>query len=282
MESDGVAFSLQRVINAIESASDDAQWFANVETGEVDACFDNWDSFAENEYAYEDDKWLAMPDHYERNDWRTMRDFAYELGGAACDELLDTIHSKGAFRNFRRCVERLGALQSWYAYKDERNCQLAIDWLEAHGLSWNDDRHENAKRDWRTLLPEAFHMQLHLVVLDCNLSVCKLDKLPEERLMEGGFCCVTRTEDELSVVCETNKVPDDALVCEDGWKAFKVLGPLDFGLVGILAKISAALADAGVPLFAISTYDTDYIMVKEEHLDSAIDALRNEGYGIAR
>ena len=127
-------------------------------------------------------------------------------------------------------------------------------------------------------LSEAPHTctQLHLVVLDCNLSVCKLDKLPED-LMEDGFCCVTRTEDELSVVCEAKKVPDDALVREDGWRAFKALGPLDFALIGILAKISAALANAGVPLFAISTYDTDYILVKEEHLDSAIVALRDEG-----
>ena len=278
MEVDDAVFSLQEVIDAIESASDDAQWFANIETGELYCRFGNWDFFDEIENVY-DDKWLSMPGRYERNDWRTMRDFAYELGGATCDELLDAIHGKGAFRNFRRCVERLGALQSWYAYKDERNCQLAIDWLEAHGLSWKDDRLENAKRDWHALLPIAFRMQLQVIALDCTLSICKLDKLPKG-LIEDGFCCVTRTEDELSVVCETSKIPDDALAREDGWKAFKVLGPLDFELVGILAKISAALANANVPLFAISTYDTDYILVKEEHFDSAVVALREEDYDV--
>ena len=123
-------------------------------------------------------------------------------------------------------------------------------------------------------------IQLQLVVLDCALSVCKLDKLPES-LFDGGFCCVTRTEDELSVVCETGKVPEDALAREDGLRALKVQGLLDFGLVGILAGISTALASVSVPLFAVSTYDTDYVLVKEENLDLAIAALRDEGCVVA-
>ena len=124
-------------------------------------------------------------------------------------------------------------------------------------------------------------MRLKLVVLDCALSVCKLEKLPDG-LMDEGFCCITHTDDELSVVCETKRVPKDALACEDGLRALKVQGPLDFALVGILARISAALADAEVPLFAISTYDTDYILVKEIYLDSAIIALQKEGCDVVR
>ncbi len=123
-------------------------------------------------------------------------------------------------------------------------------------------------------------IQLQLVVFDCALSVCKLDKLPES-LLDGGFCCVTRTEDELSVVCETGKVPEDALAREDGLRALKVQGPLDFGLVGILAGISTALANVSVPLFAVSTYDTDYVLVKEENLGLAIAALRDGGCVVA-
>ena len=120
-------------------------------------------------------------------------------------------------------------------------------------------------------------IQLKLVVLDCALSVCQLGKLPES-LLDDGFCCVARTDDELSVVCETGKVPEDVIAREDGLRALKVQGPLDFGLVGILAGISTVLANVSVPLFAISTYDTDYVLVKEENLELAIAALRDEGF----
>jgi len=74
-------------------------------------------------------------------------------------------------------------------------------------------------------------------------------------------------------VCETERVPENTLTRDDGWRAFKVEGPLDFGIVGIMAKLSSALAAAQVPLFAISTFDTDYIFVKADNLKSAIAAL---------
>ena len=123
---------------------------------------------------------------------------------------------------------------------------------------------------------DALRVQLRLVVLSSVLSVCKL-AAPPKNLMDGGFCCIVRTDDEVSVICEISKVPKDAISREDGWRALKVEGPLDFGLVGILAKVSTALAEKGVPLFAISTYDTDYILVKEEHLAIAVAALRESG-----
>lgn len=138
------------------------------------------------------------------------------------------------------------------------------------------EKTEQVKRSWCDLPSEAIHMQLRLVVLDCALSVCKLEKLPES-LLDDGFCCVTRTEDELSVVCETSKVPEGALAREDGLRALKVQGPLDFALVGILARLSLTLANVHVPLFAISTYDTDYILVNEENLGLAVVALRDAG-----
>ena len=120
---------------------------------------------------------------------------------------------------------------------------------------------------------------LQLEVLECRLSVCKFPEMPAG-LPGDGFCSVTRTSDELSVVCETARVPAGALAREDGWRALKVLGPLDFALVGVLARISSALAEAQVPLFAISTYDTDYILVKEDTLQMAADALRSEGCAV--
>lgn len=282
MRNDKAVFSLMRVIDAIESASDHARWFANVETGEIDCYYDPLVTGMEyDEDTFESDEWSPLPDRYGRDDWRMMRDYAYALGGSAGDELLDAIHGNGAFRNFRRIIERLGALQSWYAYKDELICRLAVEWLEEHDCAWVDDRHENARRDWRALLPAALSVRLQLIALDCVLSVCKYDNVPEG-LAGGGFCCVTRTDEELSVVCETGAVPAGAIAREDGFRALKVQGPLDFGLVGILAKISTALAEANVPLFAISTYDTDYILVKEENLDTAIAALRQENCDVAR
>lgn len=117
---------------------------------------------------------------------------------------------------------------------------------------------------------------LHLSLLGCDLSVCRCASVPAGLLGEG-FCCITRTDEEISVVCETAKAPAEATEREDGWQALKVCGPLDFELVGILARIASALAAADVPLFAVSTYDTDYVLVKAEDLGTAVDALRASG-----
>ena len=121
---------------------------------------------------------------------------------------------------------------------------------------------------------------LKIELLDCRLSVCRYAEVPEG-LPREGFLSVTRTGDEVSVVCETGRAPSGPQACEDGWSALKVLGPLDFSLVGILAGISTMLAEAGIPLFALSTYDTDYILVKEGDLRSAIEALRAGGCEVA-
>jgi hypothetical protein len=89
----------------------------------------------------------------------------------------------------------------------------------------------------------------------------------------ASFFSVTRTPDELSIVCVESQAPDDAK-SERGWRVLQVIGPLEFSLTGILAAIAAPLAAAGVSIFAISTFDTDYVLVKEENLAKALDALR--------
>ena len=124
-------------------------------------------------------------------------------------------------------------------------------------------------------------VRIELAVSELRLSVCKFDEIPAG-LADGAFFAITRTADELSVVCETDRVVDGAIAREDGWRMLKVAGPLDFGLVGILARISSALADAGVPLFAISTYDTDYVLVKEGDLRCAMSALRDAGCVVSK
>ncbi|EAX48395.1 conserved hypothetical protein [Thermosinus carboxydivorans Nor1] len=96
---------------------------------------------------------------------------------------------------------------------------------------------------------------------------------------KGSFFSITKTVDELSIVCPEGVVPENVL-CEKGWKILKIQGTLDFGLVGILAMVSTALARAGISIFAISTYNTDYILVKDRDFNSAVDILRNEGHEV--
>ncbi len=119
---------------------------------------------------------------------------------------------------------------------------------------------------------------LMLSALDERLAICRLDaraKTPAWAL-EASFFSITRTPDELSIVCSEKDAPEGAKV-EGGWRAFKVEGPLDFSLTGILASLAAPLAEAGVGIFAVSTYDTDYVLVKESKLDAAIYALEARG-----
>jgi hypothetical protein len=120
-----------------------------------------------------------------------------------------------------------------------------------------------------------------LIVLPETLAVCRLDKgekIPEWGL-KGSFSSITRTEEELSVVCLQCQVPP-GVKREEGWAALKVEGPLDFSLTAILASLTMPLAQEGISLFALSTYDTDYLLVKEEQLERAIRALQKEGHEI--
>jgi uncharacterized protein len=99
--------------------------------------------------------------------------------------------------------------------------------------------------------------------------------LPDEPLPMGAFagrlCAITRTEEELSIICETAYAPEGAKV-EHGWACLKVLGPLDTAMVGVMSSLSGALAAADISLLAISTFDTDYVLVREDHLEAAIAA----------
>lgn len=97
-------------------------------------------------------------------------------------------------------------------------------------------------------------------------------RIPPDFFLADGFVSVTRTDEEVSLVYPQGRVTD-VQQCENGWVGFKVQGVLDFALVGILARLSTALADAGVSLFALSTYDTDYLFVKAEQEAEARKAL---------
>ncbi len=103
-------------------------------------------------------------------------------------------------------------------------------------------------------------------------------KVPDWAI-SGGFFCVTRTDDELSVVCPEEVVPEDVR-SEGGWRALKLEGPFEFSEVGVLDSVAAPLAEAGVGIFAVSTFDTDYVLVKKEYLQSAVAALRGRGHEV--
>lgn len=117
-----------------------------------------------------------------------------------------------------------------------------------------------------------------LRVLGAELAVCRLD--PGTPVPDPGgaeLWALTRTAEEASVVCALEHAPAGAKV-EEGWMGFAVAGPLDFGLTGILAAIAAPLAEAGVPIFAISTYDTDYVLIKRADDERARAALTRAGH----
>lgn len=124
---------------------------------------------------------------------------------------------------------------------------------------------------------------LTLEVLDGIYCVCKglPSYLIEDMLNKSNFFSFTKTSDEVSVVCNEEAIPHYAdAVYEKGWQILKVAGPLDFALVGILSNISSLLKKAGISLFVISTYDTDYILVKESNLQQAICALKAGGHTV--
>ncbi len=128
-------------------------------------------------------------------------------------------------------------------------------------------------------LGEGLSKGLSLTILPERLAICRLP--PEEALPErpphARFWSVTHTEEELSIVLPEEYAPAGSRA-ETGWRGLKVQGPLDFDLTGILASLAAPLAEASVSIFAISTYNTDYILVKENDLEKAKQALRASGH----
>ena len=120
-----------------------------------------------------------------------------------------------------------------------------------------------------------------LKVIDADFSVCKVEDYTQVDLNEE-FVFTGHTDEELSLVCPTTLVPDNTTERDDGWKAFRIEGVLDFSLIGILSKISTCLAENGIGIFAISTFNTDYILTKESNFNKAIKVLELAGNTILR
>lgn len=118
---------------------------------------------------------------------------------------------------------------------------------------------------------------MNLKRLPQAFSVCKIESVSLADLTRE-FVFFAKTDAEISLVCETEYTPTDTLAREDGWRAFRIEGILDFSMVGVLAQISSLLAEHGISIFAVSTYNTDYIFTKEESFNASIALLEQAGY----
>lgn len=115
--------------------------------------------------------------------------------------------------------------------------------------------------------------------INYDFSICKVIDYSQVNI-DNDYCFIGKTDDEKSVVCITKYVPNNTIECDNGWKAFRIQGVLDFSLIGILSKISTLLADNKIGIFAISTYNTDYILTKKENYKKALEVLSKAGYQV--
>ena len=118
-----------------------------------------------------------------------------------------------------------------------------------------------------------------LQLLGQTFTVCQLNSIAAADL-SAPFTFLARTDEEISLVCPVEACPSNALNRQDGWRCLRIVGVLDFSLIGILARVADCLANAQVPLFAVSTYNTDYILFREQHEPAALNALKAAGYDI--
>ena len=122
-------------------------------------------------------------------------------------------------------------------------------------------------------------LNMELKKLPYDLTVCKV-KSERDINLNNKFYFIGKTDEEISLVCIAADVPNNTVEREDGWKCFKIQGKLDFSLIGIISAISAVLAENGIGIFAVSTFNTDYILVKAENFEKAIKVLSLKGYVI--
>ena len=118
---------------------------------------------------------------------------------------------------------------------------------------------------------------MKLNIIDNKLTVCKVADISAIDLT-ADFFFIGKTDEELSLVCRTADTPSETIERDDGWRGFRIQGSLDFSLIGILSKLSGILAEHKIGIFAVSTYNTDYILVKEENFERTLEALASNGY----
>ena len=120
---------------------------------------------------------------------------------------------------------------------------------------------------------------MELKIIPYRLTVCKVADISAMDI-NADFYFIGKTDEELSLVCKTEDTPSLTIERDDGWRGFRIQGILDFSLIGVLSKLSGILAEHKIGIFAVSTYNTDYILVKEENFERALCALNAEGYSV--
>lgn len=120
---------------------------------------------------------------------------------------------------------------------------------------------------------------MKIKAIEHDFSVCKVADYSLVNL-NSEYVFIGKTDEECSLVCITSEVPTNTIEREDGWKAFRIDGVLDFSLIGILSKISTDLAENKIGIFAVSTFNTDYILTKKEQFSSALQVLEKAGYEV--
>ena len=123
-------------------------------------------------------------------------------------------------------------------------------------------------------------MNLNLIVLPDTIAICQLDAdspIPDWAI--GEFVSITRTADELSIVCRQDQVPN-GVQCERSWRCFRIAGRLDFTLVGVIASLTGALAEAGISVFVVSSFNTDFVLVRQQDVAKAVGVLEEDGHNL--
>ena len=120
---------------------------------------------------------------------------------------------------------------------------------------------------------------MELKKLEHLLTVCKVETVADID-MNKEFYFIGNTDEEISLVCKTEDTPAHTLERDDGWRGFRIQGVLDFSLIGILSRLSGILADNKIGIFAVSTYNTDYILVKDKDFEKALSVLSDAGYTV--
>lgn len=120
---------------------------------------------------------------------------------------------------------------------------------------------------------------IELKKLPYSFTICKLTDASDINF-KSEFCFFSRTDQEISLVCKTVDTPQNIINREDGWRGFRIEGILDFSLIGILSKISTILAENKIGIFVVSTYNTDYVFVKDNSYEKAMNILSDAGYTI--
>lgn len=122
---------------------------------------------------------------------------------------------------------------------------------------------------------------MKIKVMKRDFTVCKVDSM-EKIDFSDKYCFVGKTDEEISLICSTKHAPEETLERSDGWRAFRIQGQLDLSLIGLLADLTGVLASHKIGLLAVSTYNTDYILVKEQDLENALLLLEDQDYKIMK